>query len=332
MAIVYRAIHKGLNKPVALKVLHEAVAQDTEYRERFLREGKAAAKLNHPNVVRAYEAGEHEGTFYFAMELVEGEDLSERLARGTLNELEALEIAHEIASALEAAEANGMVHRDVKPENVLLGKDGQVKLADLGLAKVHGDGSLTTEGYTLGTVAFFSPEQCRGTSNLDIRSDLYALGALLYNVLTGELPHGRGDNPVVTMERILREDPRPLAEQVIVSPSTVRLVESLMAKRADDRPRDAAAAVALINATIERVGQSDMGPIEPPNSSPLSNSGSGRPVRARRTRRRRRSSASSLSGLLLLALCLGVGAALFLIVRQGNSSTSTTKTVGGNPR
>jgi serine/threonine protein kinase len=307
MATVYRAVHEGLQKPIALKVLREEVATDDEYRERFLREGRAAARFNHPNLVRAYEAGVHEGRYYLSMELVEGSDLSDRLDREVkLGEEEALTVGIEVARALEAAEAHGLVHRDVKAENVLLGEDGAVKLADLGLAKVHGDGSLTREGFTMGTVAYFSPEQCRGQRDLDVRSDLYSLGVLLHFALRGALPYGRGENPVVTMEAILREPP-PVLEDV--SPATLGAIGKLLEREREDRPASAKQAVALLEHARNQIG------VEQPKESPLAGSSSGRGGKARRRRRRRarprmprRESATpgliALGALIVLALLL----------------------------
>ena len=268
MATVYRAEQLSLERPVALKVLHEGVAEDADYRERFLREARAAARLNHPHIVRAYEAGVEEGAYYFAMELVEGEDLSERLGReDALDELEALRIALAIARALEAAQQHGMVHRDVKPENILLGKGGEVKLADLGLAKVQGEASITHQGYSLGTVAFFSPEQCHGAVDLDIRSDLFALGGTLYAALTGELPFGRGENPPATMKRILEDQPPGLLgdeeDGPRFSPPVRQALQTLMAKERRERPADARAAVELLERTAARVQAGETGAAAP---------------------------------------------------------------------
>lgn len=291
MATVYRALHEGLQKTVALKVLHAHVAEDPEYRERFLREGRAAARLDHPNLVRAYEAGRIGGQYYLSMELVEGEDLALRLDReGQLSPEEALRIGIELAKALGAAEDAGMIHRDVKAENVLLGDDGRVKLADLGLAKIHGDGSLTREGFTMGTVAYFSPEQCRGRKDLDIRSDLYALGVLLYYALSGELPHGRGEQPIVTMEAIIRDEPPPLAElRPELSPALLAALSQLMAKDRSERPPSAAAALHLLEEAAE--GREVA-------------SGAERAPRRRRRRRTLRAGTSGSEWYILLALLI----------------------------
>lgn len=316
MATVYRAEQVSLERRVGLKVLHDFVAEDPDYRERFLREARAAARLNHPHVVRAYEAGVHEGSYYFAMEYVEGEDLSERLGREErLAPEEALRIALAVAQALLAAQEHGMVHRDVKPENILLGPDGAVKLADLGLAKVQGDASITHSGYSLGTVAFFSPEQCHGATDLDIRSDLFALGGTLYAALTGELPFGRGDNPPATMKTIIEEHPPGLEGDDprgprIPGPLREALLQ-LMAKDRRERPADARAAIALLERTRERLHERLQGGAE-------SGEESSGPKTRRRRRQRRGFGSTSLAGaralggsgpsLLILALVvLGLG-------------------------
>ncbi|MEZ6184676.1 MAG: serine/threonine-protein kinase [Planctomycetota bacterium] len=315
MATVYVALQTRLERRVALKVLHEHTARDLDYRERFLREAKAAARLNHQNVVRAYEAGVCDGRYWFAMELVEGEDLSDRLNReGSLSEDEALHIAGEIARALEAAEEHGMVHRDVKPENVLLGDDGAVKLADLGLAKVEGDASLTADGYSLGTVAFFSPEQCRGARDLDVRSDLFALGGTLYTMLTGSFPFGRGDAPPVTMQRILSEWPEDIDDPTKFATSTREAITTLMAKEREERPASAADAVKLLALARARAGESQFGPVEPlsESSSNLSSSSSGRTPPKRKRKRRggvmARSAPSGCAALVLGWVALGLAA------------------------
>jgi eukaryotic-like serine/threonine-protein kinase len=278
MATVYRAEQERLGREIALKVLHDFVAADQDYRERFVREAKAAARLNQQNLVRAYEAGCHEGTWFFAMEFVRGEDLAERLGRvRTLGEPEALAIAVQVARALEAAEEHGIVHRDVKPENILLGDDGVVKLADLGLAKAYGDASITAEGFTLGTVAYFSPEQCKGSKDLDARSDFFSLGSTLFTMLTGQPPFGRGeDNPPLTMKRILQE---PLdLEPVECSPAVRDVLSRLLAKRPDERPEDCGELVELLEDTLARLLEGD------DSSTPIRE----QLVRERRRRPRRR--------------------------------------------
>ncbi|MBI3724915.1 serine/threonine protein kinase, partial [bacterium] len=322
MATVYRAEHLALKRTVALKVMDPAVAEDKEYRERFFREARAAAKLNHRNIVRAIDSGFSNGFYFIAMELVEGDDLRRRIeADGKVKEDLALSIAISVANALDEASRHGVVHRDVKPENILLSKDGTVKLADLGLAKVlDEDGTLTKRGLTVGTVAYFAPEQALGQSDVDVRADLYALGATLYVALSGELPFGRGENAPETMQRILQQPP-PALEKIApwISPSARTAVERLMAKDRNKRPQTARDAVRLLE--MARKGE-----IAPPERR------SGR-VSTRTSRHRR-------SALLIRArkvrAAIGTGAALaivggvvLLLVAHGHEDASAS---GGNPR
>jgi tRNA A-37 threonylcarbamoyl transferase component Bud32 len=253
MATVYRAQHSRLGKTVALKIMDPLVAEDDEYRERFLREARAAAKLNHQNLVRALDSGYENGVYFLAMELVEGDDLRRRIEQeGKIPEHVAFKIALSVAHALDEASRHGIVHRDVKPENILLAPDGTVKLADLGLAKVRGeDLTLTKKGLTVGTVAYFAPEQALGQPDLDVRTDIYALGATLYAALSGELPFGRGENAPETMRRILTEPPPALAEIAPwVSPQGRALVERFMEKDRKKRPQTARDAVRIIEAAL----------------------------------------------------------------------------------
>lgn len=316
MATVYRAVQTNLDRPVALKVLHEVTARDLDYRERFLREARAAVRMSHGNVVRAYEAGVHDGRYWFAMELVEGEDLNERLGWcHSLPEEEALEVAVQVARALVAAEEHGLVHRDLKPENILIAHDGRVKLADLGLAKLLGDASLTAEGVTVGTVAFLSPEQCRGAADLDIRSDLWALGAVLFTMLSGDMPYGRGENAVVTMERIIQEEPPSLEGRARVSPPTLEVVARLMRRDRSERPATAKEALALLEDALARV-----------RAEATHGSGVRRPTRRARRRagsasawagaRARARSPSPLAVMAPLAVALVVGIAVAQALRQ----------------
>lgn len=278
MATVYRAQHERLGKTVALKVMDPVVAEDDEYRERFLREARAAAKLNHQNLVRALDSGFADGVYYIAMELVEGDDLRRRIeAENRIAEHVALKIALSVAHALEEASRHGIVHRDVKPENILLAQDGTVKLADLGLAKVKDeDGTLTKRGLTVGTVAYFAPEQALGQPDLDVRTDIYALGATLYAALSGELPFGRGENAPETMKRILTEPPPALSEIAPwTTPQARALVEKFMEKDRKKRPQTAREAVRLIEA-CQRGEMPGTRPASGPASARKSHKTSGR--------------------------------------------------------
>ncbi|MFQ5927998.1 MAG: serine/threonine-protein kinase, partial [Terriglobia bacterium] len=193
MGTVYKAYQRGMDRLVAIKVLPPELAANTVLLKRFYQEALAAARLDHPNAVRAIAAGEQDGLHYFAMEYVEGETLARRLRRsGPLEEAQAVRIAVAIGEALQAAHQLGMVHRDVKPENVILAGDQGVKLADLGLVKRRDqDLGLTQAGKGLGTTNYMAPEQFRDAKHADARCDIYALGMTLYAALTGVIPWAR---------------------------------------------------------------------------------------------------------------------------------------------
>ena len=187
---MYRATDLSLERPVALKLIAPELAGDESFRERFLREPRLAASLDHPNVIPIYEAGEHEGQLYLAMRFVEGSDLRSVLGReGTLSPERALAVLAQVAGALDAAHRRALVHRDVKPGNVLLDEDGHVYLTDFGITKQLG-GDSTDTGRMVGTLDYLAPEQIRGEP-VDGRTDCYALGCVLYECLAGAPPFRR---------------------------------------------------------------------------------------------------------------------------------------------
>jgi hypothetical protein len=210
MGVVYKAQQIHLDRLVALKILPPSHARSAGFVERFRREAKSLAKLNHPNIVSVYEAGESNGLYYFVMELVDGLNLRQTLRAHQLTPAEALEVVPKICEALQFAHEEGVVHRDIKPENILIDKKGRVKIADFGLAKLLGqeeiDPRLTVSGATLGTPRYMAPEQVEKPETVDHRADIYSLGVVFYEMLTGELPMGRFAPPSQKVQIDVRLD------------------------------------------------------------------------------------------------------------------------------
>ena len=235
MASVYLAHDLQHDRPVALKVILPELAAVTG-NERFQREIRLAARLQHPHILSVYDSGESAGQLWYTMPFVEGESLRDRLTRETqLPVEEAVRIVREAALALDYAHRHGVVHRDIKPENILL-TDGQALVADFGIARaLDAEGSLTGTGLAVGTPAYMSPEQATGEKNLDGRSDIYALGCVLYELLAGEPPF-QGPTVPAIIARLLSETPRPLsAVRTAVSPPLSNLVTKAMARTPADR-------------------------------------------------------------------------------------------------
>jgi len=199
MGVVYRARQTKLDRTVALKLLAPELSGDPAFAERFLREARAMARLEHPNIVAVHDFGETDGLCWILMEHVEGVNLRQALAAGEVTPARALAIVPRLCAALQAAHELGVVHRDIKPENVLLGTDGSVKIADFGLAKLSGPGgpeaALTQTDAAMGTLHYMAPEQLVGAREVDHRADIYSLGVVFYEMLTGELPLGRFEPP-----------------------------------------------------------------------------------------------------------------------------------------
>ena len=235
MAEVYLARDQLLDRPVAVKVLFPALATDAGFVERFRREAQAAANLQHPNIVSVFDWGEANGTYFIVMEYVEGLTLAETLRdEGRLHPDRAAEITADIAAALGFAHRNGVVHRDVKPGNVLITRDGGVKVADFGIARAISDSSdqnLTKTGSVMGTATYFSPEQARGAP-VDPRSDLYSLGVVLYEMITGRPPFS-GDSAVAIAYKHVQENPVPPRR---VDPSLPETLEAICLKTLAKNP------------------------------------------------------------------------------------------------
>src|SRR6266702_1383278 len=210
MANVYLAEDQELGRRVAIKVLDDRHSQDDQFVERFRREAKNAAGLSHPNIVSIYDRGEAEGTYYIAMEYLEGHTLKELiLSRGPTPIPVAIDYTRQILGAVGFAHRHGIVHRDIKPHNVVVGPDGRLKVTDFGIAR-SGASQMTEAGSIIGTAQYLSPEQARG-SPVDPRSDLYSLGVVLYEMLTGAVPF-TGDTPVEIAMKHLSQVPKPPSE------------------------------------------------------------------------------------------------------------------------
>ena len=281
MGAVYKARQKQLDRLVALKILPPAVGQDPSFAERFTREARALGKLNHPNIVTLYEFGQTDGLFFFLMEYVEGVTLAQLMTASKLSPKEALAIVPHICDALQYAHERGIVHRDIKPQNILLGKDGTVKIADFGVAKLmeggraevgradpqvgptgaglptdagaHGEtrpaDALTGEGKTLGTPAYMAPEQVAHPLEVDHRADIYSLGVVFYQMLTGQLPSGKIEAP---------------SKKVVIDVRLDEVVLRAMEKEPELRYQQASQVKAAVE-TIAAGGKADLqvGPAQP---------------------------------------------------------------------
>lgn len=237
MGTVYKARQLNLDRLVAIKILASFLSENTAFVKRFLKEARVIGKLNHPNIVQGFDAGEVDGTYYFAMEYCSGPTVLTLLQRGgALDQDRSLRIALQVARALEHAASQGLVHRDVKPDNIMIVQGGVAKLCDLGLAKDVSRGSGSTEkGATLGTPNYISPEQARGDANVDIRSDIYSLGATLYHMVTG-VPPFDGPNPTVIMVKHLNEPPLPpRVRNREIDARLQPIIMKMLAKNPDDR-------------------------------------------------------------------------------------------------
>ncbi|WP_353268637.1 serine/threonine-protein kinase, partial [Gemmatimonas sp.] len=248
MGVVFLAEDTQLQRRVAIKTLPPHLAADAAVRERFLREARTAAGLSHPNIVPIYSAAERDSVVYFTMGYVHGESLAERLQRDGVMEVgTALAVTRQLALALEAAHTAGVVHHDIKAENVLLDETGRVLVTDFGIARLSEAQPLTATGTVLGTVQYMSPEQVTGDT-LDGRSDLYALGVLLYHLLTHRFPFERAMPSAVLVAHV-NSAPTPLhTYRPDIPPPVDALVMQLLAKRPDDRVPSARALLGLLDA------------------------------------------------------------------------------------
>ncbi len=233
MGMVYKAKQLSMDRVVALKILLRQLAMNKEFIERFHREARIAAKLSHNNVVQAIDSGEFSGHHYFVMEYVDGTNIKQELDKGKVyEEKEALRIILQVADALDHAHQKGLIHRDIKPENIMLMKDGMAKLADLGLARLTADDAWAQaeKGIAIGTPYYISPEQIRGAVDVDIRADIYSLGATLYHIVTGRVPFP-GKTPNEVMQKHLRSKLIPPDHvNTALSGGLGQVVETMMMK------------------------------------------------------------------------------------------------------
>src|SRR5678815_2504862 len=264
MGIVYKARDRRLKRSVAIKVLPPELAFRAEIRTRFLREAETAAQLSHPNIVPIYSVDERDGIVYFVMALVEGENLAVRLhAQGALSPGESRRILLEVAHALAYAHERGVVHRDIKPDNILLQSgDGRVLVTDFGIARAVTEGAdsrLTATGMAIGTPAYMSPEQSMGEREIDGRSDLYALGVVGYQMLSGELPFNAPSTPALLVKQI-SERPTPVdVHRPDAPPDLARAVMMLLEKDPANRfPTADALVTALDTGDVPELPQSSL--------------------------------------------------------------------------
>ena len=239
MATVYRARDGFLERTVAVKVLRPQYASDAEFRERFRREAQSAAALSHPNIVNVYDVGREDGSNYIVMECVDGRTLNDIIVgEGRLSVDRTADYSMQILDALDHAHANGVIHRDIKPHNILITRDGRVKVTDFGIARAVSASALTETGRVIGTVNYTSPEQARGAP-ATAESDIYSLGVVMYEMLTGKLPFA-GDTPVAVALKHVQEEPVPISLlSPAVPPEFERVVMRALAKKPEDRWRTA---------------------------------------------------------------------------------------------
>jgi eukaryotic-like serine/threonine-protein kinase len=307
MSSVYRAHDRLLDRTVALKILHERHLREPEYVERFRREARSAAVLSHPNIVTVIDRGEHDGQQFIVFEYVGGDNLKRLIEqKNPLPVSTALELAIQIARGLSFAHRNGLVHRDVKPQNVLLNGDGEAKVSDFGIARsLDVKRGMTETGTVLGTSDYIAPEQAQGM-HVDEQTDVYSLGVVLYEMLTGEVPFP-GENFVTVAMRHINEPPPPVrAKRADVPPRVDAAVQRAMAKD----PRDRFASMADFGRELEAcAGDTEEGTQIIP------------PPKPKAPRRRRRSGAWPLVLLLLGLVALGAVGAYLLFRSSGGSST-----------
>jgi serine/threonine protein kinase len=258
MGAVFKARQISMNRIVALKILPPDLAKQPTFIERFMREARASAKLNHPNIVNGIDVGSSKGLYYFAMEYIEGSSLKAVIDQEErIDEARAIEISRQISLALDHAHSHGILHRDIKPENILIQKDGSAKLCDLGLAHLatesDADKDLTQSGRAVGTPHYISPEQARGLDNLDATADLYSLGATLYHMVCGVTLFQGGTAVSIMSKHIAEKGVEPSEFGAELSEGLLKILAKLLTKdRADRYP-----SAKKLAQDLERIGNGD---------------------------------------------------------------------------
>ena len=322
MSSVYRALDRLLERNVALKILHPHYGDDAEYVERFRREARAVAQLSHPNIVTVIDRGEADGQQFIVFEYIDGESLKQLVDRnGPLPARRAIELALQVADALAFAHQAGLVHRDVKPQNVLVTEDGEAKVTDFGIARsLDVEHGVTQTGTVLGTSNYLSPEQARGQT-ITPATDVYSLGVVLFELLTGEVPFP-GDNFVAVAMKHINEPPPPLLERRPDVPvRLVHAIERALAKDPADRFPTMEAFAAELRACLAELGDPDGARTFITQSSVLRES---RPHRTHTARRSR----SPLYVLLILLAAAAVVAAIFVLRGSDSHKSSQGGTSG----
>ena len=258
MATIHRARDLQMDRVVAVKVLREVFNTDQKFVARFQREARTASALKHPNIVQVFDYGQNDGNYYIVMELIEGTDLRSYLCSHTVLDVDrAIIIAHDIALGLGAAHRRGIVHRDVKPQNVLIGIDGSIKLTDFGIVSVYNNANaerLTTSGMTLGTVQYFAPEQAQGEI-VTPAADVYSLGIVMYEMLTGRLPFD-GNSPVVVAMQHIQDKPEPPGQ---FNPDIPASLEEIILRCLEKKPGARFSDGSQLARALEKLGDAKMG-------------------------------------------------------------------------
>jgi eukaryotic-like serine/threonine-protein kinase len=317
MGSVYRAVDETLGRQVAVKALRRELADDPTFLERFRREARAAAALSHPGVAAIYDYGEVDGQPFIVMELVEGENLAERVAAsGPLPWQEAFAIGEQVAAALAAAHAHGLVHRDVKPANIMLGRDGRAKVTDFGIAQAAQAATLTRTGMVLGSANYVAPEQAKG-GHVGPAADLYSLGCVLFEAVTGETPYHGGNAVAIATQHVSAPVPDPRELRPDLPAQAAALIMRALRKQPDARFSSGTAMAAALAATRQeqdatRILPAPIVPLEAPGRVPagdppiLRGTPLGFPGPLRRTPRRRgsRPAVVAVGALVVVALVL----------------------------